>query len=130
MREANWQKVLGTMLSDDRFKDFAFYSSFGEVNGVKIGVVFATMNVGFTTFALNKEMLERLANAKREGKADEAFVVAIRVNGRKRVYCGFMPVEETCAKIDVFGLEPRTGAHGEFYILPPGFFPASESDPF
>jgi hypothetical protein len=126
----NWSVVLLNMFEDPRFREFDLYRICGEVDGIKTGIVLATMNPGFSSYALNKGALERLRCAKLGNKVEEAYVVAAQVKGKERVYRGFLPIEEVCHKIEVFGLEPRLGKFGEFFVLPPGMFPADDNTPW
>jgi len=48
------------------------------------------------------------------------------VSGIKREYRAFIEAEELSQKIKSFALEPRTGVHGEFYILSSGIIPAED----
>jgi hypothetical protein len=93
-------------------------------------VVLATRNPDYNTFALNKPDLQRLLDGKRNGRVDEAYIVTAHISGIQRSYCGAMAAEEVWHKIEVFGLRPRTGRFGEFFVLPPGFVPDDEDAPF
>jgi hypothetical protein len=128
--EPDWAEVVANAHRDSRFRFFGVYCGYGEVDGINVGIVYATINPGYNTLALNKHSIERLRDAKRTGKVDVAFVGAARISGSTRSYCGHMTVEEAWAKIEHFGLEPRMGKFGEFYILPLGFFPATEDEPY
>jgi hypothetical protein len=126
----NWAEITANAHRDQRFCSFGVYCAYGEVDGFRVGIVYATMSAGFTTFALNKNSLDRLRAGKETGKVDVAFVAAHRVNGAQRTYCGHMTVEEACGKLDLFHMEPRMGRYGEFFVLPLGFFPEDENAPF
>lgn len=94
---------------------------FAEFGGKKIGVVLATKNnSGFDTYALNCGELDRLKAGKKDGKIDEALIVAVEVDGGVRTYRGEMPLDEAILKLN--GISPRNGRFGEFYSLPSGFF--------
>jgi hypothetical protein len=120
---------LADIFRDPRFAEIRRNCLYGVIDGVKIGVVIATRNPDYNNNALNRPELERLLAAKRNGKIDEAHVVAADVNGTERTYCGAMSAEEVQQKIDAFWLRPRAGRFGEFYTLPLGFIPV-EDTPF
>jgi hypothetical protein len=122
--EPNWPEVLSAVFTDPRFR-WSGYRSSGEVDGVRIGVVLATMNSNFNTFALNKGDLDRLTEAKRRGKIDVGFVVGARAEkSSERSYQGSMAVDDVVERLRH---EPtRSGRLGEFYVLPASFFPLDD----
>jgi hypothetical protein len=132
MQEAtpNRTDVLANIFTDSRFTEIRRNCWVGEVDGATVGVVLATRNPDYNTFALNKPDLQRLLDGKRNGRVDEAYIVTAHISGIQRSYCGAMAAEEVWHKIEVFGLRPRTGRFGEFFVLPPGFVPDDEDAPF
>jgi hypothetical protein len=126
MQESNGT-ALAAIFTDQRFAEIRRNCWFGVIDDVRVGVVVATRNPEYSNHALNKPELETLLAAKRDGKVDEAHVVAANVNGTKRTYCGSMSAEEVQQKIEAFWLQPRPGRYGEFYTLPLGFIPVEDS---
>jgi hypothetical protein len=91
--------------------------------------VLATFNASFHTFAPNKIEFDGLLAAKRDGRLDDAFVVAAKTNG------GGLPTY--CHEIDAAQMEnllqgyaPRSGRFGDFYTLSDHVFPALADAPF
>src|SRR5258705_6348023 len=108
---------LNGMFSDPRFARFGRYCYHVEIDGRKIGVVLATMNQGYDSYALNKAEFDRLLAARRDGRLDGAFVVIAKTNGSTTpTYCGEIDAEELDSQLR--GLTPRSGRFGEFYVLP------------
>jgi hypothetical protein len=127
----NWGDVLRDVFNDKRFVEVRRNCLQGVVDGVKVGVVLATMTPPYTTFALNKPDFERLIGSKHAGKVDRAFVVAARGSGpTSRTYCSWREAEELSAQLREYGVTSREGRYGEFYTLPPTFFPPDENDWF
>ena len=60
------------------------YLYFREIEGKKIGVVFATTSPNFDRLALNKDASDRARVGLRDGKIDEGWVVAERPTARGR----------------------------------------------
>jgi hypothetical protein len=114
---------LANIFTDSRFREVRWNCWFGVADGVKVGAVIATRNPEYNNHALNRPEFENLLAAKRDGKVDEAHVVAAKVNGTERTYCGSMPAEEAQQKIEALWVRPRPGRHGDFYALPIGFIP-------
>jgi hypothetical protein len=121
---------LANIFTDSRFRQIRRNCLVGDVDGATVGVVLATRNPDYDNFALNKPDAERLLDGKRKGRVDQAYIVAAHISGVKRTYSGSMPAEEVWHKIEVSGLQPRTGRFGEFFVLPPGFIPDDEDAPF
>jgi len=121
----NWPEVLSAVFTDPRFRSVGAYRLVGEVDGVSVGVVVATMNPNFPTHALNKGDLDRLAEAKRQGKLDVGFVVGARAEkSGERTYQGSMAIDEVVERLRH---EPtRSGRLGPFYPLPSSFFPLDD----
>jgi hypothetical protein len=127
----NWGDVLCDIFNDKRFVEVRRNCFQGVIDGVKVGVVLATLSLPYTTFALNKPDFDRLIGSKHAGKVDRAFVVAARgSSSANRVFCSWMEAEELAAKLQEYGVTPRAGRFGEFYTLPPTFFPPDENDWF
>jgi len=76
--------ILTNIFEDVRWRQIGQRLYFAEIDGRKIGGVLATYNGRFGNYALNCLELERLRTAKREGKIDEAFVIAVKSNGTGR----------------------------------------------
>ena len=77
--------ILTNIFEDPRWRPIGRRVYSAEIDGRKLGGVLATFNVRFGNYALNRpEMEDRLMKAKREGKIDEAFVIAVRPNGTGR----------------------------------------------
>ena len=122
---------LDQMFSDGRFTRYGLHRYFAETGGRKVGIVLATMNSGYDSYALNKSEFDRLVSAKRDGRLDDAFVVAAKTAGSKvPSFCDQIDAEELVGKLA--GELPRSGRYGDFFILPPGLgFPARpEDEPF
>jgi hypothetical protein len=120
----NWPKILSAVFTDPRFRSSGFRSS-GEVDGVRVGVVLATMNPNFNTFALNKGDFDRLAEAKARDKVDVGFVVGARdEKSGERTYQGSQDVVEVVDRLK--GVTLREGRLGPFYVLPSSFFPLDD----
>jgi hypothetical protein len=126
----NINDVLAGIFSDPAFTEFRPNCFRGEAVEQKIGVVLATQNPTYVKFALNKADLTRLIEAKDAGRVAEAWVVFAQVDGHKRTFKGAMPAEELREQIQKYGLEPKDGRHGPFYVLPPAFAPVSDDAPF
>jgi hypothetical protein len=110
------------------FDEFRRYRLLGQVDGKNVGVVLATKNKNYNSFALNCTDLERLTAAKRDGKIDEAYVVFAKVvDFNTRVFCGQWTLEETKQKMGL--LQPKVGQFGEFLVIPLGVAP-DEDDPW
>jgi len=117
----NWPKILSAVFTDPRFRSSGFLS-FGEIDGTRVGVVRATMNPNFPTFALNKGEFDRLAEVKRREKIDVGFVVGARnEKSGEQSYQGSMALDDVVNRLRH---EPtREGRLGPFYVLPSSFFP-------
>src|SRR5262249_12758526 len=127
----NWGDVLRDVFNDKRFTEVRRNCLQGTVDGVKVGIVLATMSPPYITFALNKPDFERLIDSKHDGKVDRSFVVAARGSSpANRTFCSWMEAEELAAHLRAYGIAPRDGRYGEFYIVPPTLFPPDENDWF
>ena len=69
---------------DPRWHKIGRWRYLGEINGEKIGVVLATKNRGYDSYALNKDENDSLLKAKQDGRVDQAFIVAARKSGSNR----------------------------------------------
>jgi hypothetical protein len=101
--------------SDTECRRVALRLYFAEEESKRIGVVLATLTPPFDSFALNKAELERLLQAKREEKIDQAFVVAAKRNGAGLEYCGAVEADELSTVLAK--QSPITGRFGDFYVL-------------
>jgi hypothetical protein len=109
-------------IEDKRWHKISSRMLYGVIDGVKIGVVMATnSNPNFPdTYALNVAEFNRLRDGKDHGKIDEAYIVAVEVNGGERVYRGEMSLEEATLRLST--IVPRDGRFGKFWSLPVEFF--------
>jgi hypothetical protein len=87
-----------------------------------VGIVLATKNYNFDSFALNKFEFDSLLAAKRDGRLVRVVVVAARNNGGNNppTYCGEIDAEKLADQLN--GIVPRNGRFGEFYVLADYFF--------
>ena len=107
---------LSTMFSDTRFQRFGRYIYYAVIDDKKIGVVLATMAPHRDDFALNKGEFERVLNGERDGKVNQAFVVAAKLNGgRSLEYQGADRAEAVLARLG--NLRTFRGVYGEFWSL-------------
>jgi len=110
------------------FTQIAFSLYHAIIDGVKIGVVEATLNRGYVEYALNLAAEERLLKAKRKGKIDEAYTVLVRTDPSKgSTYCGHRDTEELNRQYQPLGLQVRSGRLGPFITLP-AHLTASDDD--
>jgi hypothetical protein len=101
------------------FTQIALFLYHAIIDGVKIGVVEATITPGYTAYALNLDAMERLLKAKAKGKIDEAYVALVRTDPSKgSTYCGHRNAEELKRQYEPLGLQVRTGKLGPFITLP------------
>jgi hypothetical protein len=126
----NGKRSLADIFTDSRFRRLGRFLRFGKIDDVKIGVVLATKNPRFDNWTLNKPDNDRLIAGIREGKIDEAWVVAAKVNGTSMpVYCDQIEAEELHRRLA--NEEPRIGVFGEFYVIPPHVWsPNCDDEPF
>src|SRR5262245_22285437 len=86
---------LQSMFEDKKWQEVGPYCYFTETNNTKVGVVLATQRQGYPNFLINEGTLQRLLKGKLEGKIDQAFVVAAKLNGAARpTYFGQMDAEQ------------------------------------
>jgi hypothetical protein len=106
---------LATMFTDPRWRRIARYIYFAEI-GENIAVAAATMSPNRDSFALNRGEFERVLNGLNAGKADQAFVVAAKLNGgRPPEYQGAVDAEMLAARS---ASRPTIdGIYGEFWSL-------------
>jgi hypothetical protein len=118
---------LSKIFEDGRFKRCG-HKYLGEDDGKKIGVVLATKSAGYDSPALNKQEFDGGRRAKRDGRIDEFYVVAAKVNGvATPKYLDHIEAEQLAAKLA--NETPRVGRFGEFYVLHAGIgFPATTDD--
>jgi len=104
---------LATMFSDPGWQRVGRYLYFKEIDGQKVGVVLATMSPRWDDFALNKGEYERVLNGKREGRLDQTYMVAAKIDGAKFEYVGAMEAEELLPKLkDLPVITGPTGSSG------------------
>jgi hypothetical protein len=108
--------LLRNMFTDPRFVQIAAFLWLGTIDGVKIGVLIATLNSGYLEYALNLAQEQRLLKAKAKGKIAEAYTAFIRMNGWR--YCGHREAEEFHRQWTQMGLQQRDGKLGSFVTLP------------
>jgi hypothetical protein len=107
---------LADIFADTSFTKYGPRKYLAEIDGRRIGVLLATKNSGFDTFALNKAEFDHLLAAKLAGRIDEAFVVAAKINGSTPPsYCGEIDAELLEGSLKRF--TPRIGSLGDFYVL-------------
>jgi hypothetical protein len=109
---AHWHDVLVGMFTDCRFRQFKKFRWYGEIDGARVGVAVANKSPQYTTYALNKGHVEGLLAAKRSGKVDRAFIVAVAGGA----FVTHHDAEEYHAGL-LANLQPRTGQFGEFWSL-------------
>src|SRR5262245_36639078 len=102
-------ELLRNMFNGDRlFTQVAPFLYHAVIDGVKIGVLTATVNSGYLEYALNLGAEERLLKAKAKGKIDEAYTVLVRMGGGQGVtYCGHREAEEFHRQWQALGLQQR-----------------------
>jgi hypothetical protein len=109
---SHWKDILSRMFGDARFRQFKKFRWYGEVDGMRIGIVVANKGASYNNFALNKADFDDLLAAKRSGKIDLAFVVASTASGG---YVAHHDAEEYAERLR--DLTPRNGQFGEFWTL-------------
>src|SRR6516225_57465 len=109
---SRWKSILSRMFGDARFRQFKKFRWLGEVDGERVGVAVANKSPQYTTYALNKAHVEGLLAAKRSGKVDRAFIVAVAGGA----FVTHHDAEEYHAGL-LANLQPRTGQFGEFWSL-------------
>jgi hypothetical protein len=109
---AHWQDVLAAMQADRRFHRFKKFRWYGEVEGARVGAVVAHRGEAYANYALNREDVENLLAAKRTGKVDHAFVVAVALG----TFVAYHDAEELYTAL-LEKLSCRTGPFGEFWLL-------------
>jgi hypothetical protein len=127
---SNPKRSLVHIFTDSLWQRLSRYRHYGEIDGVKIGVVLATKNPRFDNWALNQTDFYRVIAGLRDGRIDEAYVVAAKVNsvGVPR-YCDQIEAEELHRKLA--NEEPRIGAYGAFYVIGAHVWdPNCEDEPF
>jgi hypothetical protein len=113
----NWSSILSGMFNDPRFRRLSNWCWYAEIEGMKVGVVLATRNPGYATFALNKNDVDRLLAGKRSGKLDHAFLVGTSVDPlNNHVYCNFKDAASFYEQ-ELTKLRPRDGKYGDFWTL-------------
>ena len=124
------KRYLGRIFIDGLLERISRYRYFGEIDGAKIGVVLATKNQRFDNWALNKPDFDRVIAGKRDGRINEAYVVAAKVNGVGiPLYCDQIEAEELLRKLA--NEVPRVGSFGEFYVITLTVWaPSCVDDPF
>jgi hypothetical protein len=100
------------MQTDPRFSRFKKFRWYGEVGGERVGVAVAHRGQEYANYALNREDVENLLAAKRGGKVDRAFVVAVALGS----FVAYHDAEELYAAL-LEKLPCRTGPFGEFWLL-------------
>jgi hypothetical protein len=110
--DAHWQDALAGMQTDSRFRRFKKFRYYGEVDGAKIGAVIANKGSTYNNYALNCGDVEDLLAAKRDGKVDFAFIVAVADGA----YVTHRAAETYYTGLLV-NLQPRSGQFGNFWTL-------------
>jgi hypothetical protein len=118
---------LREIFSSGHFKQHGARKFFGEIDGRKIGVVLATKGADYDSAALNRAEFNAALRGKREGRIDEAYVVAATFTNGRHVYWDHIEAEQLETKLA--NEAPRAGRFGEFYVLHSGIgFPATPDD--
>jgi hypothetical protein len=107
-----WHDVLAGMVTNPRFHRFKKFRWYGEVGSARVGAVVAHRGEAYANYALNREDVENLLAAKRGGKVDRAFVVAIALGS----FVAYHDAEELYSAL-LEKLLCRTGPFGEFWLL-------------
>jgi hypothetical protein len=107
---------LSGMFTDRRFRRCGRYRYVGEIDGKKIGVVLATKSPSYFDYALNKPDLDRVIAGKRAGRLDEAIVVKAKIGVGIPQYHDQIDAEQQATEL--VNVMPRSGAYGEFFVLP------------
>jgi hypothetical protein len=114
---------------DEGFLRHGRYKYSKTIDGRKHGFVLATKTKGYDRFALNKKEFDELLAGKRNGRIDEARVVAAESTDNRPglVHRGEIDAEklETRLKDET----PRSGQFGPFYVLDNYVF-SDEDAPF
>jgi hypothetical protein len=112
------------MTFHDIFTNPAKYKQHGQrkystmVDDRLIGIVLATKNYSYDTFALNKNEYDDLLAAMRDGRIAGAVVVGATINANGNydpTYVGEIDAEKLALQLT--GIEPRHGRFGPFYVL-------------
>jgi hypothetical protein len=121
---------LSHIFTDSLWQRLSRYRYYGEIDGVKIAVVLATKNPSFDNWALNKPDYDRAIAGKHDGRVDEAYVVAAKVNGAGvPQYCDQIDAEEL--RLKLANEVPRVGRFGEFFVIGPNVWsPSCDDEPF
>jgi hypothetical protein len=108
-----------TIFTDPGWRQVGRYKYFREFDGMKNGVVLATMSPQYDRFALNTPETKDLLAGKRNNKVDQAFIVAAKGNGAGKFefYAG-VDAEEF-HKTVLATLVPRSGPFGDFWTIAP-----------
>ena len=110
-------RVLPGMFQDPRFKQIDRYRFKALVDNIRVGIVVASMNPKFFSYALNQGDTEAVKEAKRNGKVDVGFVVLTKIsNYRAFVYDDAFNIDDVDEK--VAGLDLIPGRFGVFWALP------------
>jgi hypothetical protein len=107
-----WHDVLAGMKTDPRFCRFKKFRYYGKVDGARVGVAVAHRGEAYANYALNRGDVENLLAAKRGGKVDRAFVVAVNLGS----FVAYHDAEELYPAL-LEKLPCRTGPFGEFWLL-------------
>jgi hypothetical protein len=92
-----------------------------EIEGTTVGACLATFNANYQNFALNRNELTRLLDAKESGKVIAAFVVETKM----RTCLGVVHAVKLADKLR--NVPCRMGPYGEFWTAP-SF--SDEEEPF
>lgn len=111
--------ILTNIFEDPRWRPIGRRLYSAEIDGRKIGGVLATYNKRYGNYALIRpEMEDRLMTAKREGKIDEAFVIAVMNNGTGRYeFRKAVDAEQLYARL--LSKPAIEGSFGPFWALEP-----------
>jgi hypothetical protein len=110
--------TIANIFADPSWRQIEARLWFREVDGKRQGAALATWNETYGNFALNCGEMERLLAGKRDGKLDEAYVVAAQKNSTGRYeYRSHILAEELSARLS--SKPTVTGKFGSFWSLKP-----------
>jgi hypothetical protein len=110
-------RAIPGILSDPRCTRKDRYQYKALIDNVRVGIVVASMNPRFFSYALNQGDTEAVREAKRNGKIDVGFVVLAKINNYGNlVYVDHFNIDDVDAK--VAGRDVIPGRYGAFWSLP------------
>jgi hypothetical protein len=105
------------ILGDPRCTRNGRYQYKALVDNVRVGIVVASLNPKFFSYALNQRDTEEVREAKQNGMRDVGFVVLAKINNYGNlVYVDHFNIDDVDAK--VAGCDVILGRYGAFWSLP------------